>query len=59
MGRKKENQNPTRIWEQEHFSTGIMAALSADPGRAVPQVPLCQTRSGGTFLRSESRVFSN
>lgn len=25
MGRKRENQNPIRIWEQEHFSMGIMA----------------------------------
>lgn len=57
MGRKKENQNPTRIWEQEHFSTGIMAALSADPGRAVPQVPLCQTRSGGTFFEVRKQSF--
>lgn len=35
------------------------AAIGADPGRAVPQVPLCQMGSGGIFLRSESRVFSN
>lgn len=57
MEKQEGKPRPQSIWEQQHLCERQLLLFGADP--TVPQVPLCWLGSGGTFLRSESRVFSN
>lgn len=52
MEKQEGKPRPQSIWEQQHLCERQLLLF-------VPQVPLCWPGSGGTFLRSESRVSSN